>query len=181
MIRFLIFSIFFSFCISKEYKAVDKLDLKSYTGKWLQVYENKFDMLFLGKSKCASANYNLINSNNVSVYNEQISLNNELESISGYAYYKNNDTGGYLTVRLDGQMEAPYWVIELGPIVDNLYDYAIVSDNLKMSLFVLVRDVKRFYKDYDIDVLKSLSEFGFTKIYNKPIRMSQINCNIKLN
>lgn len=67
MIRFLLLSIFFYICNSKEYKAVDKLDLKSYTGKWLQVYENKFDMLFLGKSKCASANYNLINSNNVSV------------------------------------------------------------------------------------------------------------------
>ena len=30
------------------------------------------------------------------------------DSITGYAYYKNDDCCGYLTVKLDGTPEAPY-------------------------------------------------------------------------
>ena len=29
------------YCLCKEYKAVDKIDLNEYTGKWLQVYGNR--------------------------------------------------------------------------------------------------------------------------------------------
>ena len=54
---------------------------------------------------------------------------NKLDTISGFAYYKDGDTGGYLTVQLEDLPEAPYWVIELGPVVNDFYDYSIVSDN----------------------------------------------------
>tara|TARA_Y100000991_G_scaffold190544_1_gene157006 strand:+ start:94 stop:624 length:531 start_codon:yes stop_codon:yes gene_type:complete len=176
MIRFLLFSLLLPYCFGKEYKAVDQLDLKSYIGKWYQVYGDNFNKVFQGNGKCATAEYSLLSANNVSVHNEQLSSNNKLETIDGYAYYKDNNTGGYLTVLLDGQMEAPYWVIELGPKVNNLYDYSIVSDNLKLSLFVLARDVNSFYKNYDAEVLVSLKEFGFTNFANKPIKMNQSDC-----
>ena len=176
MIRLLLFSLLLPYCFGKEYKAVDQLDLKSYMGKWYQVYGDNFNKVFQGNGKCATAEYSLLSANNVSVHNEQLSSNNKLETIDGYAYYKDNNTGGYLTVLLDGQMEAPYWVIELGPKVNNLYDYSIVSDNLKLSLFVLARDVNSFYKNYDTEVLVSLKEFGFTNFANKPIKMNQSDC-----
>ena len=38
MIRFLLFSLLLAYCFGKDYKAVDQLDLKSYMGKWYQVY-----------------------------------------------------------------------------------------------------------------------------------------------
>jgi lipocalin len=66
----------------------------------------------------------------------------------------------------------------LGPIKDDLYEYAIVSDNQGYSLFVLTRDVDRFFKYYNEDVLVSLKEFGFDKKYNSPIEMNQTNCSI---
>ena len=66
--------------------------------------------------------------------------------------------------------------MELGPIVDGFYDYSIVSDNNAISLFVLTRDVERFYKQYQEQVDKSLNDFGFTKAYNKPEIMNQTNC-----
>ena len=78
-----------------------------------------------------------------------------------------------MTVQLKDLPEAPYWVIELGPIYDNMYDYSIVSDNAKVSLFVLTRNISRFYKEYDEKVLVSLDNFGFNKIYNKPIEIDQ--------
>ena len=77
---------------------------------------------------------------------------------------------------LENNPEAPYWVLELGPVVDNYYDYSIVSDNNALSLFVLTRNVDRFYELYNDDVLISLDEFGFNKLYNSPIEMNQTNC-----
>ena len=104
--------------------------------------------------------------------------NDEYDSISGSAYYQDGDCCGYLTVLLDGTPEAPYWVLELGPIVDGLYDYSIVSDSKALSLYVLARNVDRFYKLYDKQVLESLQEFGFTKPINSPLTMNQTDCNI---
>ena len=169
---------FFIMCYSKEYKAVDELDLEKYSGKWYQVYQDKFNKLFQGNGRCSTATYTIIDSNNVSVFNEQINMKNEYDTIKGNAYYKNDDCCGYLTVLLEGTPEAPYWVLELGPIVDEMYDYSIVSDNKALSLYVLTRNVDRFYKLYNSDVLVSLEEFGFTKSFNSPLTMNQTDCSI---
>ena len=164
-----------SFCRSKYYKAVDELVISQYMGKWYQVYKDNFDNLFQKNGKCSTADYSLREDNIVEVLNKQIT-NNHYDSITGIAYYNEDDCCGYLTVQLKDQSPAPYWVLELGPIVDNFYDYSIVSDNNAISLFVLARDVDRFYKLYQQQVDKSLKEFGFTKSYNKPEIMNQTNC-----
>jgi hypothetical protein len=67
--------------------------------------------------------------------------------------------------------------LELGPIYDNLYDYAVVSDDKALSLFVLARDVERFFELYNQEVLVSLNELGFNKKYNSPLIMEQEDCN----
>ncbi len=172
MIKLLIFCFLLNSVLSKEYKAVETLNLDNYIGKWYQVYENNFDKTFQGNSKCSKAYYDM-NPNNITVLNTQISSNGDLENITGFAYYKDEDYGGYLTVKLKDTPEAPYWVIELGPIVDNYYDYSIVSDNIKLSLFVLTRNVSRYYDLYDEEVLLSLDNFGFKNFINKPLKMDQ--------
>lgn len=172
---FILFALQLFYCYSKEYKAVDELDLTKYDGLWYQVYGDSFNKLFQGNGKCSTAQYKLID-NEVSVLNSQIDENNEVDEISGYAYYKDGDCCGYLTVLLDGTPEAPYWVLELGPIFNEKYDYSIVSDNKALSLYVLTRDVNRFYESYDTIVLDSLEDFGFNKRYNEPIVMNQTNC-----
>ncbi len=162
------------FCLVKsEYVAVSNLDLNSYIGEWYEVYEDNFDKTFQN-GKCVKAFYKL-NENNVSVLNTQIK-DNKIDSINGYAFYKEGDSGGYLTVQLDDLPEAPYWVIELGPIKNNLYDYAIVSDNIRLSLFVLARNVSTFFNLYDEKVLKSLENFGFSNRLNSPIMVDQTDC-----
>ena len=172
MLRLLFFSLFFIAVFSKDYEAVQELDLDKYVGKWYQVYEDRFDKTFQGNSKCSVAHYKM-NSNNISVINSQINYDGNIETIKGFAYYKNDNSGGYLTVKLEDNPEAPYWVIELGPVVNNMYDYSIVSDNLKLSLFVLARNVSEYYDLYDKQVLDSLNNFGFTNFLNKPINMIQ--------
>ena len=171
------------FCVcaisfSKEYKAVDDLDVPKYMGKWYQVYKDNVDNLFQKNGRCSTAEYVLGDDNIVKVLNKQIT-NNQYDSITGIAYYDDNDCCGYLTVELKDQPPAPYWVLELGPIVEDKYDYSIVSDNKGISLFVLTRNVDRFYKLYQNQVDVSLQEFGFTKKYNEPKIMNQTNCVIE--
>ena len=173
-----LFLAFSYICSCKDYKAVDQLDLPQYLGKWYQVYKDNFNKVFQGFGRCSTAEYSILESNKVSVLNQQINKKNEYETIDGCAFYKDDDCCGYLTVKLDGAPEAAYWVLELGPIVEDLYDFSIVSDNLGLSLFVLARDVDRFYKLYNEMVLKSLNEFGFNKAINSPLVMNQTDCNI---
>ena len=164
--------------VNSEYKAVSELDLDKYIGEWYEVYGNNFDKTFQGNGRCIKAFYKLnenqdSNDKNISVFNSQIDKKNKLDTISGFAYYKDGDTGGYLTVQLEDLPEAPYWVIELGPVVNDFYDYSIVSDNLMLSLFVLTRNVTRFYYDYNEYVLESLENFGFNAFLNKPYKINQ--------
>ena len=127
---------FMTCALSKEYKAVDYVNIEQYLGKWYQVYKDNFNKVFQGFGRCSTAEYSILDTNKVSVLNQQINQKNEYDTIDGYVYYKDDDCCGYLTVKLDGTPDASYWVLELGPVVDDLYDYSIVSDNLGLSLFI---------------------------------------------
>lgn len=173
---------FFAYsCFAQEYKPVTSLDLNSYDGRWYQVYKDLSDMSFQGFGTCAVADYTILDSNNVSVLNSQIDKDGTLDQINGFAFYMDGNSGGELTVDLEGTPgKAPYWVIEVGPVINNDYQYSIVSDNLKVSLFVLARNVTEFYDLYDENVKKSLEQYGFTKNINKPIVMEQNDCDYTL-
>jgi len=169
--------IFFLVSVYSNVQPVSKLDLDSYLGYWYEVYQDNFDKTFQKEASCAVAYYSKKNDNKISVLNSQIDKNNRVDQISGYAYYKDDDTGGKLTVHLNGvPMDSPYWVVELGPIKNNYYQYSIVTDNLQLSLFVLVRDVNEFYEKYNEKVLESLEKMGFTNKINHPEKMDQDNC-----
>jgi len=99
-----------------------------------------------------------------------------MEEIFGYAFVKDQTKPGELTVNLGGRGNAPYWIIELGPIVDNQYDYSIVTDPYRTTLFVLTRNVSRFYEEYETDVLSHLQKYKFTSFRNRPIKTDQENC-----
>jgi len=148
---------------------VQTLDLEKYQGRWYQIYGNNFDQLFEKFSSCITADYTLIPRGNVSVVNSQYEKINGIEQIEGYAYYGYNSDSklypGELMVHLNGvPRDAPYWVYDLGPENvnnNNYYDWALVSDPVKLSLFVLARDVDTYYSEYDDEVLKILYEYGF--------------------
>jgi apolipoprotein D and lipocalin family protein len=162
---------------ASDYKYVPELDLTQYDGFWYEVYSDAFDQTFQRGGSCVTADYTLLENGTVDVLNKEIYLNGTETSIAGTAYYDNGNSGGELTVELDGTpAPAPYWVVELGPIVNDDYDYAIVSDNLRISLFVLARDIDRFFELYDEDVLDSVEEMGFTRKYNSPIVVNQTYC-----
>lgn len=175
----LLASSFFAFQPSQAYTYVPELNLNQYDGLWYEVYEDLFDETFQKGGRCVKADYTLFENGTVGVLNTEILPNGTESSITGTAYYTGDHTGGQLTVDLEGEPDpapAPYWVVELGPIVDDSYDYAIVSDNLRISLFVLARDVDRFFELYDEDVLESVDNMGFTRKYNMPLLVNQTYC-----
>ena len=66
----------------------------------------------------------------------------------------------------------------LGPVSSDsgLYDWAVVTDNNQLSLFVLARDVATFEQEYDADVTALLKDMGFTSPRNTPIPTVQDGC-----
>ena len=179
MLNTIILLSFASLCFSQKY--VETLDLNMYMGRWYQVYKDKFDMTFQGEGTCAVADYTLTHTN-VTILNSQFNKDGSVEQIDGYAFYEDGNSGGELSVVLNGGAPgiAPYWVIELGPVMNNQYQYSIVSDDNQISLFVLARDVKDFFENYNDNVLVSLNEMGFTKYINAPLIMSQEKCDYTL-
>jgi len=151
---------------------VQELDVNQYLGHWYQVYGAPTNVIFQGYGECITADYGLLDNGYVSVLNTQTNENNEIETISGYAYYKNVSEPGKLTVHLEGvPTDAPYWVVKLGEVIDDEYQYSIITTPSGISLWVLVRDIDTFYELYDDEVTDFLQENNF--IYTT---IKQDNC-----
>ena len=112
---------------SKSPEVVKELDVNKYLGNWYQIYGAPTNVIFQGYGKCLTAQYGLLENGDVSVLNSQINSNNELEQISGYAYYTNTSEPGKLSVHLDGvPVDSPYWVVKLGEELNGQYQYSII-------------------------------------------------------
>ena len=150
---------------SNNFTTVNELDLSKYTGHWFQVYAAPFDFTFQGYGKCITADYQITGTNNVSVLNAQYNINDEYEEISGYAFYKDVNEPGKLTVVLEGTpFPAPYWVLQLGEVVNDEYQYSIISVPNGPSLWVLARNISYFFKYDDYEVIKYLDEYNFNYV-----------------
>jgi len=141
---------------------INELNLNSYLGNWYQVYGAPTNSIFQGYGTCITADYGLLDNGYVSVLNSQLNKNKEIEKINGYAYYKNISEPGQLTVHLDGvPVDSPYWIVKLGEIVDNQYQYSIITTPSGISLWVLTRDIDKFKELYDTEVKEFLDEYNF--------------------
>ena len=132
-------------------------------------------------SYCDTALYGDNGNGTISVHNYAkvgSADNGDVYVIDGFAYQSNlPDEPGQLKVKFDSdeaaKFPAPYWVLELGPINSNgFYEWAIVSDNLSYTLFVLARDPQEFADKYNDDVLSILNDLGFDG-HTRPIPIYQ--------
>ena len=164
------------------FNTVPIVDQEKYLGRWYQMYRDlAIDITFENSSYCVTADYGLNPNNTISVLNKERYLNitGELSEVYGWASQDNETEQGQLTVHLQtAPFPAPYWIYALGPDTYNgsLYEWSIVSDPLKFTLFVLARNVTDFYNNYDSQVLDLLNDFNFTGILNTPIKTQQIGC-----
>ena len=156
---------------------VSELDLNSYLGHWIQMYGAPTNAIFQGYGTCATADYGLLDNGQVSVLNSQLNINNEIEKINGYGYYTNVSEPGKLTVHLDGvPVDGPYWIVKLGEIIDNQYQYSIVTSPSGISLWVLTRDVEKFNELYSDEVKEFLDANNY-----KYVSIKQTDCQPNVN
>jgi len=154
---------------------VTELEDAKYLGRWYQVYASKsVSLTFERNAFCVTADYGVGDNGQITVLNSDRleSATGPLDVIHGYA--TKTGTVGQLSVHLETvPIAAPYWVIKLGPPTygpNGLYQYSVVTDNLKATLFVLARNVTTFYNDYDAEVTQFLKEQGFSSSLNKPVQ-----------
>lgn len=142
------------------------------------MYADKFVFAtFERNNLCVTADYGLKADGSISVFNAARlrTPDGKLTIINGTATIPDPSEPGKLSVSFDsvGTAGAPYWVLKLGPVTDGQYRYAIVSDNLRLGLFVLARNTEEFTTKYEDEVLAFLEENGFTRFINKPIETYQ--------
>jgi lipocalin len=151
---------------------VTDLNISQYIGRWYQVYGAPTNTVFQGYGKCITADYSILPSGNVSVVNSQLNKQDELEQISGYGYYENINEPGQLTVHLDGvPVDSPYWVVKLGEVIDEQYQYSIITVPSGISNWILSRNLSEFYDKYNSEVTEYLNQNNY-----KYVKISQDNC-----
>ncbi len=151
---------------------VSELDVTKYDGRWYQVYGAPTNVIFQGYGKCITADYGILPNGNVSVVNSQLNKQNELEQISGYAYYENTNEPGQLTVHLSGvPVDSPYWVVKLGEVVNDEYQYSIITVPSKISNWILARNLTEFAEKYNKEVVEYLDQNNYDYV-----KISQENC-----
>ncbi len=159
---------------------VTELNRTQYLGRWYQVYSDLFvDATFENSSFCDTADYGLYPNNTISVLNRerQYNLTGPERQIFGWADVEDATKPGELTVHLQTtEFPAPYWILQLGPVEQNQYVYSIVSDPVKLTLFVLARNVSDFFDRYNAEVLQFLDVQGFTGLFNSPTVTPQEGC-----
>ena len=159
---------------------VSRLNQTQYLGHWVQVYSDLFvEATFENRSLCDTADYALYPNNTISVWNRerQDNTSGPERQIFGWAQAEDPSKPGELTVHLETTgFPAPYWVYQLGPVINDQYQYSIVSDPFKLTLFVLARNASDFRIRYNADVLAYLNATGFTTLLNQPIPTIQEGC-----
>lgn len=159
---------------------VPYVNVTAFLGTWYEVYDDLSVSIFQREAYCSQAHYGLNTTDGtITVFNRERygAVDGPEVNISGRALP--SPTGdGKLTVELNGvPYPAPYYIYNLGPInAQGLYDYAIISDNVLATLFVLCRDPVIFEAQYDAKVLAQLQSLGFTAFYNKPEVTIQTGC-----
>jgi len=162
---------------------VTELDVTKYIGRWYQVAASRtVQDTIETNAACVTADYALdpTQPGRVSVLNAQTQASNhqsDFKTITGYAEVPDSSKPGQLSVHLAGvPVASPYYVTALGPVVNNQYSYAIVTDNFRLGLFVLVRDVNQYNNGLSTEIASILKNQGFTNALNKPFATPQDNC-----
>lgn len=161
----------------RDVPTVPSLNVTQYLGLWYQVYTDSFNAIFEPTPYCATAKYGLYPNGSVSVRNidRQGAYNGTRREVEGFAYQTDAaEYPGRLAVVFPfNPIPGPYWIVKLGPVIGDEYQYAVVTDMDKLSLFVLTRDPATFKGLYGAEVSAFLTAFGFTNALDDPKAIPQ--------
>ena len=148
--------------------SISEIDWNLYLGSWEQVFAGAFSLLAVENAGVQNnAYYRLLNENTISIYNTQKTIDGKFNGAKGVATIV---SPGQLSVKFgESPVSAPYWIVALGPIVDNQYQWSVVSDPYILNLYILARQRQIFEEEYQEEVLKIVQELGFSYAWNSPV------------
>ena len=149
------------------------IEISKYTGRWYQVLANPFSYYTTESGgSCVIADYAQLDDLSISVLNSEV-VKGKPKSIRAVGTVVNPSEPSKLTVKFENiPFNGTYWIYEIGPEENQKYQYSIVSDDQKFSLFVLVRDLETYTSIYEPKIRTHLSDLGFTSLVPTP----QTNC-----
>eukprot|EP00122_Pirum_gemmata_P004732 Pgem_evm1s4309 len=149
------------------FEAVATMDLNAYNGRWYQVMTNAFMYTKMEPmQKCIT-------------FDHYPGPNRKVDIVKGANYMLLPDVcvktwleaeplpqpSKWKLPLFGGQLET--WILKLGPKVNNMYEYSVVSDSSGMGLMVLARDVNTFSARYEQEVRKHIELAGFTQWWKR--------------
>ena len=158
-------------------KTEPNIIIESYLGMWYQVATSRSTSLLGTGPQFSNVTtvYTILNNTNIGVYNSGLNQHQKFTNISGYSYVAGDSPTKrklhFDNVPLDGN----YWIVKLGPLIDELYSYAIVSGPVtsffgtRFSLYVLARNRYDYKLNYEKDVKKWCKKNNFRFFWNKYI------------
>jgi len=114
---------------------VPYVDLARYVGKWYEIA--RYPTAFQADCESSTAEYTAREDGSIGVLNTCLAADGSVVStIEGSASVVDPTTNAKLSVRFPNvPIAAPYWIIDLG----QEYEFAVVSDPLRLTLFILGR------------------------------------------
>ena len=114
---------------------VPYVDLTRYVGFWYEIA--RYPTSFQANCASSTADYTARPDGTIGVFNTCLAADGSVVStIEGTASVVDPKTNAKLAVRFPNvPIAAPYWIIDLGTD----YEYAVVSDPLRLTLFILSR------------------------------------------
>lgn len=172
---------------SSAIESVTHFHVPAYLGRWYQMLASVTvkDTMELG-GNCVIADYGAIPNRT-----DAISVANTCEPFShtvvvgGFATANPAKKGEFDVALGRPGHPAPepvpykgcnYVVAALGPTLNDVYEWAVVSDPLRVTLYVLARNVSRFKNEQEVAARKVIAGLGFTELWNKPHETNQERC-----
>lgn len=160
---------------SKPIAPITTLDTQAYLGRWYQMATGaSFIALELG-GNCVTADYKLRpEDGKISLVNQArpLLIPQIFARTTGYVVQSPvaNEQGAFTVDQtylfsIDPatvEYEAPgnYWIIGLGPVINNQYQWAAVSNGDRTSVFILARNVQEYNKKYKVAAKQVFKDFG---------------------
>lgn len=179
----------------QDFSPVSNITASSFFGRWYQVYGSRSVLYTTFGGRCTTADYRATEREDViAVTNtgRPLSLLPPI-AVNGFAVQSPDvdNTPGLFNVQLSissffgdgGDIDelsfddGNFWIIELGPIINEKYDWAMITNGInRAQLYILARDVDDFENNYKTDVLAKAQSYGFTRFFNSPQQNDQSDC-----
>lgn len=177
-------------CAADPPPPLETINVTAYLGRWFQTHASlTVKWTFELGANCVTADYGPTDVEGVvTVKNIVRPLFSDFLSIqiNGFAVQNpdNSTARGALSVVLGpffndaSEVEfydsGSYWIIAVGPVIDDRYEWAVVSDRDQSSLYILARDPAQFKELYEEEVLAMCEDMGFTTFFNRPLCTNQL-------